>query len=83
MNYFSEKGANRRSKVPAKYIFQFKHVKDKSISKNSQYIRLEITKSAIDKSKLAYSNRIRRNLRSDQKHNCEKVWYKRLRRQKS
>ena len=33
------------------------------MSKNPQYIKSEITKSAIDKSWLAYSNRIRRNLR--------------------
>ena len=38
---------------------------DLSISKNSQYIRSEITKSARDKSYLAYSNsnRIRKNSR--------------------
>ena len=35
---------------------------DKSISNNSQYIRSEITKSAIDKELLAYSKRIGRNL---------------------
>ena len=30
MNVFSEKSADRSFEVPASYIFQFKHVKDKS-----------------------------------------------------
>ena len=43
---------------------------DLSIPKNAQYIRSEITKSVIDKSSLAYSNRIRRNLRFSYRTGC-------------